>query len=136
VEADLLDLDDDLTGRFDLVVEVRTVQSLPGVVRDAAMHAVASLAGPSGVVLAVTLLATSGEASARAVGPPWPQAPSELAAYLAGGLRRVSLEHPDAAGAPAVEVRCTFVRDEGGAPGARSSDLPDDPPEDVLGIHG
>jgi SAM-dependent methyltransferase len=136
LEADLLDLPDDLTGRFDLVVEVRTVQSLPGVVRDAAMHAVASLAGPSGVVLAVTLLATSAEAAARADGPPWPQAPSELAAYLAGGLRRVALEHPDLAGDPALDVRCTFVRDERGGTDMRRGDLPEEPPDDVLGIHG
>jgi SAM-dependent methyltransferase len=136
LEADLLDLPEDLIGRFDLVVEVRTVQSLPGVVRDAAMHAVASLAGPSGVVLAVTLLATSPDAAARAEGPPWPQAPSELAAYLAGGLRRVALEHPDPAGEAAIEVRCTFVRDERGGSPTPHSDLADEPPEDVLGIHG
>jgi hypothetical protein len=128
--ADLLALPDDLVGAFDLVVEVRTVQSLPGVVRDAAMHAVASLAGPSGVVLAVTLLATSARASAEAQGPPWPQAPSELTAYVAAGLRRVALEHPDPDGQPAVDVRATFVRDEQAEP------TPPGVPEDVLGIHG
>ncbi len=109
--ADLLDLPERLLGAFDLVVEVRTVQSLPGVVRDAAMHAVASLAAPDGVVVVVTLLATSARAAAGVQGPPWPQAPSELAAYLAGGLRRVALEHPDPDDADAVDVRCTFVRD-------------------------
>ena len=112
--ADLLDLDEDLIGAFDLVVEVRTVQSLPGVVRDAAMHAVASLAAPDGVVVAVTLLATSAEAARTADGPPWAQAPAELAAYRAGGLERIALEHPDPAGAPAVDVRLTLQR--GAAP--------------------
>lgn len=129
-EADLLDLPGHLVGGFDLVVEVRTVQSLPGVVRDAAMQRVATLAGPSGVVLVVTLLATS-SAGAEVEGPPWPQAPAELAAYVAGGLRRVALEHPDPGEATAVEVRCTFVRDEqaGGTAASES-------PQDVLGIHG
>ena len=108
--ADLLDLDEELLGAFDLVVEVRTVQSLPGVVRDAAMHAVASLAAPKGVVVAVTLLATSADAARDWQGPPWAQAPAELAAYRAGGLERVALEHPDPDGAPAVDVRLTFER--------------------------
>ncbi|MEX0835289.1 MAG: methyltransferase domain-containing protein [Nitriliruptor sp.] len=131
--ADLLDLPDGLVGGFDLVVEVRTVQSLPGVVRDAAMHAVASLAGPAGVVVVVTLLATSARAAADAEGPPWPQAPSELAAYLAGSLRRVALEHPDPSGEDALDVRCTFVRE--GAEGAPST-LMGDAQRDVLGIPG
>lgn len=108
--ADLLDLDETLVGGFDLVVEVRTVQSLPGVVRDAAMQAVASLAGPDGVVLAVTLLATSADAARSWQGPPWAQAPAELAAYRAAGLERVALEHPDPQGAAAVDVRLTLRR--------------------------
>jgi SAM-dependent methyltransferase len=124
--ADLLDLPDDLVGAFDLVVEVRTVQSLPGVVRDAAMHAVASLAAPGGVVVVVTLLATSADAAASSDGPPWAQAPSELAAYAAGGLRRVALEHPEPDGAPSIDVRLTFVRD--------GASEPDAEPVDVLGI--
>jgi SAM-dependent methyltransferase len=129
--ADLLDLPGDLVEAFDLVVEVRTVQSLPGLVRDAAMHAVASLAAPGGVVLAVTLLATSASAAADADGPPWPQAPSELAAYAAGGLRRVALEHPEPlAGETALDVRLTWVRDAaGGSPSGRGTGG-----ADVLGI--
>jgi SAM-dependent methyltransferase len=128
--ADVLDLPGELTGAFDLVVEVRTVQSLPGVVRDAAMHGVASLAAPGGVVVVVTLLATSARAAAVADGPPWPQAPSELAAYLAGGLGRVALEHPDPAGAPSVEVRATFVAGPTGGPGTPAGGA------DVLGLGG
>jgi hypothetical protein len=129
--ADLLDLPDDLVGAFDLVVEVRTVQSLPGVVRDAAMHAVASLATTGGVVVAVTLLATSAAAAANWSGPPWAQAPSELAAYRAGGLERVALEHPDPAGEAAVEVRLTFTRPETPPSGVTFGG-----PQDVLGIGG
>jgi hypothetical protein len=86
------------------------VQSLPGVVRDAAMQGVASLAAPGGVVLAVTLLAVSSEAAARAEGPPWPQAPAELAAYRAGGLEQVALEHPDPDEHGLLEARITWRR--------------------------
>lgn len=128
--ADLLDLPTDLVGGFDLVVEVRTVQSLPGVVRDAAMHAVASLAAPGGVAVVVTLLATSASSGAAAEGPPWPQAPSELAAYASGGLQRLALEHPEPDGAGTIDVRLTFEK----APPGRSSQLGADPGEDVLGI--
>jgi SAM-dependent methyltransferase len=135
-QADLLDLPEDLVGAFDLVLEVRTVQSLPGVVRDAAMHAVASLAAPGGVVVAVTLLATSAADGAEAPGPPWPQAPSELAAYAAGGLRRVALEHPEPDGSPTIEVRLTFVADVGGSGAGPAAGPQGTAPDDVLGIHG
>jgi SAM-dependent methyltransferase len=114
--ADLLSLPDDLVGRFDLVVEVRTVQSLPGVVRDAAMHAVGTLAAPGGVVLAVTLVASDLEVARRHVGPPWAQAPSELAAYRASGLVRLALEHPDAGDDGTMEVRLTLQRPTGTTP--------------------
>ncbi|MFA9429820.1 class I SAM-dependent methyltransferase [Egicoccus sp. AB-alg2] len=120
--ADLLDLPDDLVGAFDLVVEVRTVQSLPGVVRDAAMHAIGTLTGPGGVVVAVTLVAGSNEVAKAWQGPPWAQAPSELAAYRAAGLERVALEHPDPDERGVMEVRLTLQRPpaggtEGGLPG-------------------
>ncbi|MBY5163322.1 methyltransferase domain-containing protein [Nitriliruptoria bacterium AS10] len=109
--ADLLDLPAHLVGAFGLVVEVRTVQSLPATVRDRAMVGVSSLAGPGGWVLVSTLLATSEEAARSWQGPPWAQAPSELAAYRVGGLERVALEHPPAdPSRPAMEVRLTLHR--------------------------
>jgi SAM-dependent methyltransferase len=108
--ADLLALPDDLVGAFDLVVELMTVPWLPGVVREAAMQAIGRLAAPRGVVLAVTLVGTSEAASRVRSGPPWVQAPSELPAYLASGLLRLALEHPDADGTGAMEVRLTFQR--------------------------
>lgn len=111
--ADLLDLPDHLVGAFGLVVEVRTVQSLPGTLRDDAMLALASLVGSGGWLLATTLLATSDAAATGWQGPPWAQAPAELAAYRAGGLERVALDHPPvdpAAPPPAMEVRLTLHR--------------------------
>ena len=113
---DLLDLPDDLLGAFDLVVEVRTVQSLPGVVRDAAMHAIGTLAAPGGVVVAVSLVASSNDVARSWQGPPWAQAPSELAAYRAAGLERIALEHPDPDERGVMEVRLTLQRPVGSPP--------------------
>jgi SAM-dependent methyltransferase len=98
-----------LQGAFDLVVEVLTVPWLPGVVRDAAMHAIGALVAPGGVLVVVTLLAAGPDAAGD--GPPWPQAPSELAAYRAAGLVRLALDHPPRGpmGA-ALPVRATFQR--------------------------
>jgi SAM-dependent methyltransferase len=88
---DLLSLPDDLVGAADLVVDVRTVTSLPGVVRDAAMHAIGSIASPGAIVVTVTLMAVDAEVARTTAGPPWPQAPSELAAYRAAVASRT---HP------------------------------------------
>ena len=122
---DVLDPPDSWIGGFDLVVEVHTVDWLPGVVRDGAMDAIARLAAEGGVVVVVTLLATSADHARGSVGPPWAQAPSELATYRAGGLARLALEHPAADGEPAVEARVTWQRPVG-APAATRAGRPDD----------
>jgi SAM-dependent methyltransferase len=111
--ADVLDVPEAWREAFDLVVEVDTVPWLPGVVRDAAMTGVAALVAPRGVAVAVTRLATSERAGAEAEGPPWPQAPSELAAYRAAGLVGLALEHPPPDGREVVEVRLTWQRPAG-----------------------
>jgi SAM-dependent methyltransferase len=109
--ADLFDLPSTLVGAFGLVVEVRTVQSLPQSHRDAAMLAVGSLVGPGGYLITTVLLATTDEAARTWSGPPWALAPSELAAYRAAGLERLALEHPRGADASgAMEVRLTYHR--------------------------
>jgi SAM-dependent methyltransferase len=108
--ADLLTPPEEWRGAFDLVVEVHTVPWLPGVVRDAAMQAIGSLAGPGGVVLVVTLLAADSGVADAASGPPWPQAPAELAAYRAAGLERVALEHADPDEHGLLEARLTWRR--------------------------
>lgn len=108
---DLLDLPEELAGAFGLVVEVRTVQSLPAERRDEAMLAVASLVGPGGYLLATLLLATSDEASRTWEGPPWALAPSELATYAMAGLERLGLDHPTGQqDEPAMEVRLVMTR--------------------------
>ncbi len=91
---DLFALPDEMRGAYGLVIEVRTVQSLPVDRRDEAMLAIASLVGPGGYLVATTLLATSDTASRAWQGPPWALAPSELATYAMGGLVRDGLDHP------------------------------------------
>jgi len=81
--ADLLDLDADLVGRFDLVVEVRTIQSLPPRLREQSIDGVASLVIPDGVVLIVALARPD---STVPNGPPWAVSPSELERFVERGL--------------------------------------------------
>jgi len=116
LEADLLAPGAELRGAFDLVVEIHTVPWLPGVVRDAAMAAIGGLAAPGGIVLVVTLLATDHATLERTSGPPWPQAPSELTSYRAGGLVRVALEHPGPEAGSLIEARITWQRPHGQQP--------------------
>ena len=120
--ADLLDPEEDLDGAFDLVVEIHTVPWLPGVVRDAAMAASGALVRPGGVLLVITMLAAERSVLEGATGPPWPQAPSELASYRSTGLVRVALEHADPAPDGYFEARLTFQRPHGDPP--RGAALP------------
>ena len=108
--ADLLDLPRDLRSSAGLVVEVRTVQSLPEELRDEAMTAIASTVAPGGVLVHVGLLATSPRAAHEWEGPPWALAPEELAAYERAGLERRDLAHPGDTDGPAMEVVLTMQR--------------------------
>lgn len=81
--ADLFDLPVDLVGCGDLVVEVRTVQSLPPALRDSALAAVASLVAPGGSLLIVALGRGDHEVP---TGPPWAVSDAELGAYGHAGL--------------------------------------------------
>jgi SAM-dependent methyltransferase len=82
--ADLFSLPDDWLLRFELVVEVRTVQSLPPDLRPAVLASVASLVAPGGRLLVVAL------ARAEPVipyGPPWAVSEGELDLLLGAGLK-------------------------------------------------
>ncbi len=112
--ADLLALPDEWREGFDLVVEIRTLQSLLAEARHDAAVAIGACAAPGGEVMVSALLATSDEVARAWQGPPWALAPSELTSFLAAGLERVSLEHPsepDRGGA--MEVRARFRRPAG-----------------------
>jgi SAM-dependent methyltransferase len=88
VVADVLDLPRDWHGRFDLVVESLTVQSMPPDEHTAAARSIAALVAPGGTLL---VLATTRDEGSPVSGPPWPLARSELDAFVNGDLvlRRV-----------------------------------------------
>ena len=87
--ADLLDLPLAWRHAFDLVVECRTVQSLPVSVRAQATSSVAGLVRPGGTLLVV---AAARDERAAADGPPWPLTRAEVEAFTGDGLEPVRIE--------------------------------------------
>jgi SAM-dependent methyltransferase len=73
--ADVLDLPREWQGRFDLVVESLTVQSMPPEQHAVAARNVAALVAPEGTLL---VLATARDEGSEALGPPWPLTRAEL----------------------------------------------------------
>lgn len=113
VQADLLALPARLLRRFDLVVEVFTLQSLPPARRQEAARAVASLAGSKGHVLVVCSGRGEHEPLDGAVGPPWPLTVSELEALMDdAGMRPVRPieDFVDDADPPSRRLRGVFSR--------------------------
>lgn len=108
--ADLLDLPAHHHEAHGLVVEVRTVQSLPEAVRPDAMAAVAGCVAPGGILVHVGLVATNPRAALTWDGPPWALQPDELRAYDRAGLRRLDLVHPTDVDGDAMEVVLTMER--------------------------
>ncbi len=86
--ADVLDLPREWQGRFDLVVESLTVQSMPPEQHKAAAQHVAASVAPKGTLL---VLATTRAEHSEVTGPPWPLTRSELEEFANGDLilRRV-----------------------------------------------
>ncbi|MBS1862733.1 MAG: class I SAM-dependent methyltransferase [Actinobacteria bacterium] len=81
--ADLFELPAGWRERFDLVVEIRTLQSLPIEERAAAARAIAGTVAPGG---RLWLFALARDAHARGETRPWPVTPAELAVLEAAGL--------------------------------------------------
>jgi SAM-dependent methyltransferase len=81
--ADVLDLPREWQGRFDLVVESLTVQSMPSEQHTAAAQNIAALLAPQGTLL---VLATTREDGAEANGPPWPLTRAELDEFAHGDV--------------------------------------------------
>lgn len=73
--ADLLDLPLNWRHQFDLVVEVRTIQSLPIEIRDQVLEAIAALIKPEGLLFLVTNFREENQPRS---GPPWAMSESEL----------------------------------------------------------
>jgi SAM-dependent methyltransferase len=81
--ADLFGLPDEWAGRFDLVVEIRTMQSLPIAERRAGAAAIAATVAPAG---RLWLFALARETHLPGDRRPWPVVPAELERFEAAGL--------------------------------------------------
>ena len=86
--ADVFDLPREWQGRFDLVVESLTVQSMPPEQHTVAAQRIAALVAPGGTLL---VLATTRDERSESTGPPWPLTRGELDDFADGDLvlRRV-----------------------------------------------
>jgi SAM-dependent methyltransferase len=73
--ADVLELPREWQGRFDLVVESLTVQSMPPEKHTLAAQNIAALLAPEGTLL---VLATTRDEGTEVKGPPWPLTRAEL----------------------------------------------------------
>jgi SAM-dependent methyltransferase len=85
--ADLFELPAEWRGRFEIVVEVQTIMSIPPEWHEAAIAAVADTVAPGGHLLVRTAMRRE---DAPANTRPWPLEPSELRAFEEGGLRELS----------------------------------------------
>lgn len=91
--ADLLDLPDEWEGRFDLVVEVFTLQALPDPPRRDAVPGVAGLVAPGGTLLAVSFRGDGSVPTDQ--GPPFPLDRATMEAIAGDRLELVALEELD-----------------------------------------
>jgi 2-polyprenyl-3-methyl-5-hydroxy-6-metoxy-1,4-benzoquinol methylase len=82
--ADLFHLPARWTGAFSLVVEIRTLQSLPLPQRADATAAIAATVRPGGQVFVRCLARDDGEPP---ISRPWPVSPGELHGFIKAGLR-------------------------------------------------
>jgi SAM-dependent methyltransferase len=87
--ADVLGLPREWEGRFDLVVESLTVQSMPPEQHEVATRSIAALVAPGGTLL---VLATTREEGSEVTGPPWPLTRSEVEAFAHGDVVLRELE--------------------------------------------
>lgn len=107
--ADLLQAPQAWRGRFDLVVEVYTLQLLPAELRPQAMEALASFLKPGGDLL---VICRGREDSDPPGQMPWPLTRREVEAFAALGLRQISFEDfLDEETPPVRRFRALFRRD-------------------------
>ncbi|NEQ35898.1 MAG: class I SAM-dependent methyltransferase [Okeania sp. SIO3I5] len=84
--ADLLALDSEWHGKFDLVIESRTIQALPVEMRSQVINCIAPLVASKGKLLVMTRIR---EDDSIPDGPPWPLSDQELAQFIELGLEEV-----------------------------------------------
>ncbi|MEM8650671.1 MAG: class I SAM-dependent methyltransferase [Pseudomonadota bacterium] len=87
--ADLFDLPSDWIGKFDLVHECYTMQSIPPETLEKSLPAIASLVAPGGTLLVYTRIREDG---GGVDGPPWPLEESSTGKFSEFGFQLVDLE--------------------------------------------
>lgn len=87
--ADLLNLPAELTGQFDFVVEIYTVQAMKRRYRQSALHGLASALAPGGLLL---IIARGREEDEDPGHMPWPLTRAELDSLKTLGLEAESFE--------------------------------------------
>jgi SAM-dependent methyltransferase len=87
--ANVLELPREWQGRFDLVVESLTVQSMPPEQHSVAARNIAALVAHEGTLL---VLATAREEHSEVDGPPWPLTRAEVEVFADGDLVMRQLE--------------------------------------------
>ncbi|MFT3687109.1 MAG: class I SAM-dependent methyltransferase [Phycisphaerales bacterium] len=110
--SDLLDLPLRMVGRFDLVIEICTLQSMAPELRSTAVASLARLAAPRGVVLAISCGKHDGEEGPEE-GPPWPFSACDMDRLMTGaGLTpmRAAIEVPCGENEDHVRVMGAFTR--------------------------
>ena len=94
VTANVLDLPAEWRGKFDLVVESITVQSLPPELHRQAIDQIGQLVAPGGTLIVIAAAREDGEQVQQ---PPWPLTRAEIEAFATDGLHAVRIEDiPDA----------------------------------------
>ena len=84
--ADLLALDSEWHGKFDLVIESRTIQALPVEMRSQVINCIAPLVASRGTLVVITRIRDNDSVPD---GPPWPLSEKELAEFIELGLQEV-----------------------------------------------
>ena len=88
VQADLLDLPNEWTHAFDLVIEIYTAQSMPDPPRSQAIPNIARLVAPGGRLV---VIARADEAERR-TGPPFPLRRDEIESFAVDGVELTELD--------------------------------------------
>jgi SAM-dependent methyltransferase len=91
--ADLFDPPVEWRQGFDFVLEIATVQALPGNVRPAAIRAIAGFVGPGGTLLVIARARMQGEPPREL--PPFTLLREEVESFAGNGLTTVGLELGD-----------------------------------------
>ena len=103
--ADLFALDPAWKGKFDLVVESRTIQALPLSVRKEAIAAMAPLVALGGKLVVITRYR---DTEAEPDGPPWALSESELKQFQELGLQEMHREEFVDEGRGVTELRLEY----------------------------